>query len=143
MPARLPWYRLVIWFAAGLAAAVTAMLICSGPTVEPLCGRTYDAASDSPLGGVEVTVWPVDPPENFNPADYDAESGPDGRFSIPVPEKLYPVRVFFRADGYEPQQTMTAGPGNLAVALTRSVDAPPAAVPPPEPGDAGPTTEEP
>jgi len=143
MPARLPWYRLVIWFAAGLAAAVTAMLICSGPTVEPLEGRTYDAASDSPLGGAEVTVWPVDPPAEFDPADYDAESGPDGRFRLPIPEKLYPVRVFFRADGYEPLQTMAAGPGNLAVALTRSVDAPPATALIPEPDDAGPTTEEP
>jgi hypothetical protein len=143
MPARLPWYRLVIWFAAGLAAAVGAILLCSLPGVEPLRGRAYDAASDSPLAGVEVTVWPVEPPETFDPADYDAESGPDGRFSIPIPEKLYPVRLVLRADGYEPKQTSAAGPGNLAVALTRSADESPEAVLPPEPGDAGPTTEEP
>jgi len=143
MPARLPWHRLVVWFGAGLAVSVAVILICSMPFAEPLCGRTYDAATDSPLGGVEVTVWPVDPPENFDPADYDAESGPDGRFSIPIPRKLYPVRVFFRADGYTPLETMTAGSGNLAVALTRAEAVNPPAVLPPEPGDAGPTTEEP
>jgi|GEM_PF-3600554 len=143
MPAQSTWYRLVIWFAAGLAAAVAATLLCSAPGVEPLEGRTYDAATDSPLGGVEVTAWPVDPPENFDPADYDAESGPDGRFSIPLPEKLYPVRVSLRADGYEPLQTMAAGPGNLAVALTRAEAVTPTVILLPEPGDAGPTTEEP
>jgi len=143
MPAQLPWYRLIIWFALGLAAAVTATLVCSQSVVEPLEGRTYDAVSDSPLGGVEVIVWPVDPPKNFDPADYDAESGPDGRFFIPIPKKLYPVILSLRADGYAPQQTVAAGPGNLAVALTRAEAVTLTAILPPEPVDAGPTTEEP
>ncbi|MCX7021369.1 MAG: hypothetical protein NTW26_03650 [bacterium] len=143
MPAQLPWYRLFIWFGAGLAAAVTAVIVCSLPGAEPLEGRTYDAVSDSPLGGVEVTVWPVSPPVGFDPADYDAESGPDGRFSIPIPKKLYPVILNLRADGYAPQQTVAAGPGNLAVALVRAEAVPTTTVLTPAPDDAGPTTEKP
>jgi hypothetical protein len=139
----LPWYRLVIWFALGLAAAVAVVIVCSLPGVEPLEGRAYDALTNSPLGGVEVTVWPVDPPEGYDPADYDTESGPDGRFTVAIPEELYPVALDLRADGYEPQRTVAAGPGNLAVALVRSGPEEGPAILPADPEDAGPTTEEP
>lgn len=138
-----PWYRLLLWFSLGLAAAVAGVIICSLPGVEPLLGRTYDAVTDTPLPGVEVTVWPVSLPEGYDPAKYDAESGPDGRFSIEIPEKLYPVTLSLRAGGYEPKQVVAAGPGNLAVALNRSDAVPPWTILPPEPEDVGPTTQRP
>jgi len=143
MPLKQPWYRLLLWFAAGLAAAVAGVIICSLPGMEPLLGRAYDALTNTPLRGVEVTVWPVSLPAGYDPAEYDAESGPDGRFSIEIPEKLYPVTLSLRADGYEPKQVVAAGPGNLAVALNRSDAVPPWTILPPEPEDVGPTTQRP
>lgn len=121
MPPQMPWYRLLVYFALGFGVATALVLLCAdGPPGEPLEGRVYDAVTNAPLPGVEITAWPLEPVPGYDPLEHCDQSGPDGAFRIFLTEELLPARLHLRCDGYLPMQVLVVKTGVLAVALERS-----------------------
>jgi hypothetical protein len=120
MPAKTPWYRLLVYFALGFLAAVGLVLLCDTPGEPAITGTVYDAPTNAPLPNVEITAWPLEVPDDYDPLEHSAQSGPDGRFSIYLGENQLPARLYLRCDGYLPHGVMVVEPGELAVALERS-----------------------
>lgn len=120
MPPQTPWYRLLIYFALGFLAAAGLIMLCDQPGGPAITGTVYDAPTNAPLPNVEITAWPLEVPDNYDPLEHSAQSGPDGRFSIYLDENQLPARLYLRCDGHLPREVLTVESGELAVALERS-----------------------
>ena len=120
MPARTPWYRLLLYFALGFGTAAALVLLCEAGSEPAITGTVYDAPTNAPLPGVELTVWPLDVPAGYDPSRHNAESGPDGAFELELNEEHFPARIYLRCDGYVPQEVVIVEPGVVAAALERN-----------------------
>ncbi len=122
MPAQTPWYRLLLYFALGFGAAAGLVLLCEAGAEPAVTGTVYDAPTNAPLPGAEVTIWPLAVPPGYDPVRHSAESGPDGTFALELNEERFPARIYVRCDGYLPREVVVAEGGVVAVALERNAD---------------------
>jgi len=116
----LPWYKQLVWFGGGFVVALGAVLLCQTPPPEPIVGAVCDEAG-ALLAEVEVYCWPLESPADYDPSLYTAESGPDGRFLIHLPEELFPARLLLRLGGHQPTEVVVVESGNLSVVLRSNI----------------------